>query len=149
MTELTIIQTAANARAIADHVLVVLPASRSTLAKRRWRGVAEDGREFGFDLATPLDHGAVFHLDEVHYYQLHQSEEDVIEVPVETLEQAARVAWLLGNLHFPVQVLVEAVRVADDPAVRQLVEREALPHHHLHCVFLPLAAEGHAHHHHE
>ncbi len=37
---------------------VRISADRLTLAKRRWRGIADDGREFGFDLAAPLADGA-------------------------------------------------------------------------------------------
>ena len=37
---------------------ISIPIDRYTLAKRRWRGVAEDGREFGFDLEAPLADGA-------------------------------------------------------------------------------------------
>ena len=31
-----------------------LTVERRVLAKRRWRGQAEDGTDFGFDLAIPL-----------------------------------------------------------------------------------------------
>ena len=34
---------------------------RLTLAKRRWRATASDGREFGFDLEEPLHDGEAFH----------------------------------------------------------------------------------------
>ena len=38
----------------ADQPQVRIPVERLTLAKRRWRGVADDGEEFGFDLEAPL-----------------------------------------------------------------------------------------------
>ena len=38
-----------NIRSVKE-AIVILTADRATLAKRRWRGVAQDGREFGFDL---------------------------------------------------------------------------------------------------
>ncbi|MBL4640618.1 MAG: hypothetical protein JKX86_02280, partial [Verrucomicrobiales bacterium] len=39
---------------------VELVADRFKLQKRRWRGEASDGADFGFELAEPLGHGAVF-----------------------------------------------------------------------------------------
>jgi urease accessory protein len=126
---------------------VRLLASRATLAKRRWRGVAEDGREFGFDLDEALAHGAHFFADDASHYVLEQTPEDVLEIPVTTMEQAARVAWSLGNLHFGVQVQPQAVRVTEDPAVLQLLARESIAFKRVSCVFLPLSAGAHHHHH--
>ncbi len=136
-----------------SHQHVRLPASRATLAKRRWRGVAEDGQEFGFDLEVALDHGSHFYEVDTKHYVLEQTPEEVLEVPVTTIEQAARVAWSLGNLHFGVQVLDGIVRVTEDPAVLQLLAREDIAYRRVKCVFLPLSAGGHhshdhGHHHH-
>jgi urease accessory protein len=129
---------------------VKLPADRATLAKRRWRGVAEDGREFGFDLDATLVHGTPFFAEEQTIYVIEQLPEPVIEIPVATTEEAARVAWNLGNLHFGVQVLPGAVRVPEDPAVIQFLAREGIKHARISAVFLPLsAASSHHHHHHE
>jgi urease accessory protein len=128
------------------HVHVPLWAARTTIAKRRWRGVAEDGREFGFDLEEALIHGAHFFAEELTYYVIEQTPEEVMEIPVATIEQAARVAWSLGNLHFGVQILPDAVRVAEDPAVLQFLDRERLTFKRVNCVFLPLSA-GAPHHH--
>jgi urease accessory protein len=130
---------------------VRLPASRATLAKRRWRGVAEDGKEFGFDLEEALTNGEQFFFDGTTGYVLEQTPEEVLEIPVATLEQAARVAWSLGNLHFGVQILPDAVRVAEDPAVRQFLAREGIAFERVNRVFLPLSASpqhAHPHSHH-
>jgi urease accessory protein len=149
MAELTIIQkTAHNAKLLGDHRLVLLPASRATLAKRRWRGVAEDGREFGFDLEEALGHGAHFYAEGARRYVLEQTPEEVLEISVATPEQAARVAWSLGNLHFSVQVLAGAVRVMEDTAVLQLLAREGIAFQRVNCVFLPMSAGAHHHHDH-
>ena len=74
---------------------------------------------------------------------------DVLDLPI--IEQAAQVAWNLGNLHFGVQVLAGAVRVTEDPAVLQLLSREGISFKRVSCVFLPLSAgahHDHSHHHH-
>jgi urease accessory protein len=129
---------------------VCLRADRAVLAKRRWRGVAEDGREFGFDLDEPLPPGATFFVEDSVQYVLEQAEEEVLEIPVATAEEAARVAWNLGNLHFGVQVVDGAIRVMEDPAVRQFLSREDIACRRVTCVFLPLSAASHHHaHHHE
>ena len=53
---------------------VSLKVERRVLAKRRWRGEAEDGTEFGFDLALPLKHGICFHRVENKNYLIFKKE---------------------------------------------------------------------------
>jgi urease accessory protein len=154
MSELTIIHDKPHPHEVyGHHVPVPLRVDRATLAKRRWRGVAEDGREFGFDLTEPMNHGAHFFAVSEIYYVIEQIPEEVLEIPITTLKQAARVAWSLGNLHFGVQVLAEAVRVTEDPAVLQLLSRDGTTFKRVRCIFEPLSAGGHhhedhSHHHH-
>jgi urease accessory protein len=126
-----------------------LAVDRLTLAKRRWRGVAEDGHEFGFDLAAPLRDGDVFFASDAGAYVLAQKYEPVLEVSVtaEALRdgaQAARMGWLIGNLHFQIEVTPEVIRVVDDPAVRQMFEREGITFTACKRVFHPI---GGGHHH--
>ena len=149
MAELTIIQNNPHPHGVdGHHHPVLVRVDRATLAKRRWRGVAEDGKEFGFDLAEPINHGAHFFAVGDNYYVIEQTSEEVLEIPVATVEQAARIAWGLGNLHFGVEVLPGAVRVTEDPAVLQFLSREGTVFKRVKCVFLPLSA-GAQHHHHD
>jgi urease accessory protein len=148
MPELTLIKTLPRQHEGSDCLTQIsLLVNRTTLAKRRWRGVAEDGREFGFDLDRPMDHGHYFFHENDTSYFLKQMPEEVLEIPVVTLEQAARVAWSLGNLHFGVQVLDGSVRVTEDPAVLQLLAREGIAFQRVTCIFLPLSAGAHHHDH--
>ena len=148
MSELTIIQNNPHSHSVhGEHSHVPLRVDRTTLAKRRWRGVAEDGREFGFDLEEPMNHGAHFFADGRDHYVIEQTPEDVLEIRLQTLEQAARLAWNLGNLHFGVQVLAEAVRVTEDPAVLQFLSREGVAFERVRCVFQPYSLADHHHHH--
>ena len=148
MSDLTLIQNNPFPHgAYGHHHHIPLTVDRATLAKRRWRGVAEDGKEFGFDLDEPINHGAHFFAVGENYYVIEQAPEEVLEIPVKTLEQAAHVAWSLGNLHFGVQVLADAVRVTDDPAVLQLLAREDIAFQRVQCVFLPLSTGAHHHDH--
>ena|SRR5436190_21787932 len=124
-----------------------IPVDRLTLAKRRWRGAAADERDFGFDLETPLSDGAAVFVTDAAVYVIAQKYEAVLEVPlVEQSATAARLGWMIGNLHFPLEVAEAVVRVADDPALRQLFDREHIPFVACKRVFHPLSG-GHHHHH--
>ncbi len=113
---------------------------RLTLAKRRWRGVAEDGREFGFDLDAPLADGAAVFQSETAVYVLAQKYEPVLEVALGAdSPTGARLGWIIGNLHFQIEVAGEVVRVVDDAAVRQLFHREHIAFTACMRVFHPLS----------
>jgi urease accessory protein len=127
---------------------IPLRADRHTLAKRRWRGKSSDGREFGFDLHEPLTHHACFHREGTTRYIIEQQPEPVLEVAIATPEDAARLGWQIGNLHLVVQVLPTALRVADDPAAAQMLERAGIAFQRHDAVFQPLGAAGGHHHHH-
>ena len=122
---------------------------RLTLAKRRWRGAAADGREFGFDLDAPLADGAHVFQSEDARYVIAQKYEPALEirnaeVGMRNGTEAARLGWVIGNLHFQIQITDEVVRVADDPALRQLFERERIAFVACKRVFHPLSG-GHRH----
>ena len=124
---------------------VALRVDRLTLAKRRWRGTADDGAEFGFDLAAPLADGAAFFASESAVYCIEQKHEPVLEIAlISKPAPVARLGWTIGNLHFPIQVTDEVIRVPDDPALRQLFEREKIPFSTAERVFVPFA-RSHSH----
>lgn len=123
---------------------VPLHVDRQTLVKRRWRGVADDGREFGFDLDEPLrDADRFFHVDGATYL-IAQTPEPVLEVPLSSSTGSARLGWLIGNLHFPLEISGERVRVADDPALRQMFMHEEIVFTAAMRVFHPMR-QGHVH----
>ncbi len=98
-----------------------LVADRFKLQKRRWRGEASDGTDFGFELAEPLGHGAFFFESETHCYRIRQMPESVLAICLAgDATEAAETGWQIGNLHMPVQVVGGEIRISDDPAVRQL-----------------------------
>ncbi len=132
-----------------DHRLpcFALPADRLILAKRRWRGAAADGTEFGFDLEHPLADGDVFFQTEAAVYRLAQQPETVLEVLVDSAEDAARTGWKIGNLHFPIAVSTRTILAPDDPAIRQMLEREHISYHSTQAIFRPLhGAHSHGNH---
>lgn len=129
---------------------VPLPVDRLTLAKRRWRGTAQDGTEFGFDLEYALADADIFHTTDTAAYTIAQLAEPVLEVSLaDDASTAARLGWLIGNLHFQLEIDGATIRVADDPALRQLFEREHIHFHECEAVFRPLGGgHSHGHHHH-
>ena len=94
---------------------VELVADRFKLQKRRWRGEASDGADFGFELAEPLGHGAVFFESATHRYHIRQTPESVLAIRLAgNATEAAETGWQIGNLHMPVQVAAGEIRVGDD-----------------------------------
>ncbi len=128
---------------------VLLRADRGTLAKRRWRATAEDGTEFGFDLEHPLENGDAFYAAENAVYFVEQNPEAVLEIALGSdAAGAARLGWLVGNLHFQIAIDGAVVLVVDDPAVRQLLEREHVEFAGSERIFVSLGgghSHGHAH----
>lgn len=127
-------------------IQVRVPAERRTLAKTRWRALAEDGTEFGFELREPLHDGAAVLVKAGQIYVIAQRPEALFRVAVADVAQAATVAWMIGNLHFPAQVDGGSILVEADEAIRQMLGREAIPFTDLTAVFRPLRAHS-AHHH--
>lgn len=129
---------------------IPLKVERRVLAKRRWRGRAEDGADFGFDLVAPLSHGDVFHCEEGRSYLIEQRPEPVLKVAYPDQREAAHRAWQVGNLHFPAQFAEGHLLVEDDLAVRQMLQRNEIPYEEAEEVFQPVvAASGHHHHDHD
>lgn len=121
--------------------VVGIAASRETLAKKRWRGTAADRVEFGFDLEHPLAHGDLVHHSESAVYRLEQLPEPVLEIRLDpSPSQAALLAWRIGNLHFPLEFEGTLLRMADDPALRRMFEREDVAFKATVAVFQPVAA---------
>ena len=124
---------------------VPLSLDRFTLAKRRWRGTAADGREFGFEGEHPLVDGDIVLAADAVAYVVAQMPEAALRVQLTTdPAAAARLGWLIGNLHFQLEIVEGAVRVADDPALRLLFEREHVEWQSEEAVFRPQGG-GHSH----
>jgi urease accessory protein len=123
---------------------IPLNAERRLFLKRRWRGVAADGTEFGFDLESRLAHGDLIYQTEAADYIIFQEPEQVYEIGFHTPAQAALIGWKIGNLHLPVQILETVIRVVHDPAVQQLSEREGWMLAESSVIFNPLRVSAHA-----
>jgi urease accessory protein len=129
-------------------IQVELHADRLTLQKSRWRGVAEDGTEFGFDLSEPLRHGDEFFATGEAVYVINQRPEPVLEVSSGlSPKQAALLAWSVGNLHQPLEIERGCMRMADEPVLRSLLAGLNVSFLIAESVFQPHSGPVKAHHH--
>lgn len=122
---------------------ITLAAERRQFFKRRWRGIAEDGTELGFDLECRLTDGCVVFQQNGNDYIVRQLPEKVYEIPLESAARAALVAWKVGNLHLPAQILDVSIRVLHDEAMGQLLEREGWEFSEPEVIFTPMKAMAH------
>jgi len=123
---------------------IALQVERRQFLKRRWRGNADDGTEFGFDLEDRLSDGCVIFRTDGFDYTVHQLPETVYRIPFESPSHAALIAWKTGNLHLPAQILEDAILVLHDPAMSQLVAREGWMFSEPVLVFNPMKAIAHS-----
>ncbi|RYD29426.1 MAG: urease accessory protein UreE [Verrucomicrobiaceae bacterium] len=123
---------------------VVLAAERRQFLKRRWRGLAGDGAEFGFDLETRLTDGCVIFQQDGKDYIVRQLPEKVYQLSLDSPDHAALVAWKVGNLHLPAQILPDAILVLHDEAMTHLLQREGWAFTEPEVLFTPMKAMAHA-----
>jgi urease accessory protein len=99
-------------------------ADRITLAKRIWRGNADDGIEFGFELLRPMKHGETIHQTDAARYVIRQELEPLLEMSLDLAPSAAAgIGWAIGNLHLELAAESSRLLTLDSPAMRQLLDR--------------------------
>lgn len=122
---------------------VVIAVERRVFLKRRWRAQAPDGSDFGFDLEHRLVDGCVVYQTEDVDYVVEQLPEIVYNIPFENPAHAAEVAWKVGNLHLPAEILEDRILVLHDEAMTQLLARENWQFSEPSVLFRPLKAMAH------
>lgn len=120
---------------------------RHKLARRRWRGTATDGTDFGFDVSDALAHGDYVYTAETTAYVIEQSPEDCFLIALKESKESAWIGWMIGNLHFKAAFSEEGVLVQDDLAVEQMLDREHIHYHRVERIFQPSKQGGHSHDH--
>ncbi len=117
---------------------IALRVERLIIAKRLWRGTAEDGTEFGFELNAPLKHGETFFQSTTTRYVVHQNAEPVVEISLDLAPSAAAgIGWAIGNLHLELSADPARLLAPDEPAVRQLLDRLKVPFKPTTAIFRP------------
>ncbi len=122
---------------------IELAVERRKFLKRRWRGTAPDGTDFGFDLESRLTDGCVIFQSGETDYIVRQLPEKVYEVPFSNPAEGALVGWKVGNLHLPAQVMEGSLRILHDDAMKQLLDREGWPFTEPEVLFTPMKAIAH------
>lgn len=117
---------------------ISLRTQRQTLAKRLWRGRAEDEEEFGFQLEAPLRDGETFWQTVSARYVVRQEPEAVVEISLEIAPSAAAgIGWAIGNLHLELSAEAHRLLAPDEPAIRQLLDRLKVPYAPTIAIFRP------------
>jgi urease accessory protein UreE len=80
------------------------------------------------------------------YLEIEGKAEPVLAVTPKDRDQAIRVAFDVGNRHFPLSISGDELLVPDDTAMEQLLTRLGVPWKRSAAVFAPLGG-GHAHEH--
>lgn len=99
-----------------------------TWEQRRWmrgRFVTEGGREIGVALptGTQVEPGQTLWIGADWYLLMEATKEPLLAIRARDREQAIRIAFEVGNLHFPLALETDRLLVPDDSAMIQLFGR--------------------------
>jgi len=114
-----------------------------TWEQRRWmrgRFTTAQGRKIGIALPTgtiPAP-GTVLYVGEDWYLKLEAAPEDVLEIYFEDPAEAVKIAFEVGNLHFPLALVEGKILVPDDKTMVRLMERLGVRYERRQTVFHPI-----------
>ena len=122
-----------------------------TWEERRWtrkRMTTTGGREVALALPTGslLHPGDIVAVEADWYLEVEGRPEPVLAVRPKDRNEAIRIAFDVGNRHFPVAIAGDDLLVPDDTAMSQLLTRLGVAWKRSAAVFAPLGA-GHSHEH--
>ena len=120
-----------------------------TWEQRRWmrgRFTTEHGREIGVALPTgvQIEPGQIMCIGPDWYLTMEAASEPLLVIHARDRQEAIRVAFEVGNLHFPLAVAGEKLLVPDDAAMTQLLGRIGVRSEKCRAAFQPMA-KGTAH----
>jgi urease accessory protein len=120
-----------------------------TSEERRWcrrRATTAGGREIALALptGTTLDPGAIIAIGPGWYLEVEAAPESVLAMRPHDRDEAIRVAFEVGNHHFPLALDGDELLVPDDTAMEQLLTRLGVAWTRRLAVFKPIA-RGHSH----
>jgi urease accessory protein UreE len=99
-----------------------------TWEQRRWmrgRFITDGGREIGVALPTGMqvEPGQIMWVGPDWYLTMGAAREALLAIHAADRQEAIRIAFEIGNLHFPLAVAGESLLVPDDSAMTQLLGR--------------------------
>jgi urease accessory protein len=123
----------------------------ATWEERRWlRGKYKtaSGRDFALALptGTVLAPGAILFVADNWYLQVEGAPEPVLAVTPSGYHDAVRLAFEVGNRHFPLAISGQRLLVPDDTAMVQLLDRLGVPWQRCREIFSPIG-KAHSHDH--
>jgi len=103
-----------------------------TSEQRRWtrgRFVTFVGRDVAFALptGTQLEPGQTIWIESDWYLTIEAAPEPLLEIRARDQREAIRIAFDVGNRHFPLAYDADRLLVPDDPAMIQLLDRIGAP----------------------
>jgi len=114
-----------------------------TWDQRRWmrgRFTTERGRKIGIALptGTSLAHGTILHVAGDWYLKIEAAIEPLLEIVPADYEEAVRIAFEVGNRHFPLALREKSILVPEDKAMIRLLERLGAPWQRRQTIFDPI-----------
>ena len=91
--------------------------------RRRIRLTTDNGSELLLDLpkAVAMAHGDGLRLEDGRWLGVKAAPETLVEVRCADASQLARIAWHIGNRHFPAQIVVGAIRIRPDHVMEAMI----------------------------
>jgi urease accessory protein len=114
-----------------------------TWEQRRWlrgRFTTAQGRKIGIALptGTTLAHGAILHVAADWYLKIEAAIEPVLEIFPSDYNEAMKIAFEVGNRHFPLALAESKILVPDDKVMVRLMERLGAPWERRQAIFDPI-----------
>ena len=122
-----------------------------TWEQRRWvrgRFTTDKGRKIGLALptGTTLAPDTILWIEPEWYLRVEAAAEAVLEILPSDYEEAVKIAFEVGNRHFPLAIQGNKFLVPDDKAMVRLMDRLGAPWKKRQAVFHPIATmQGHQH----
>jgi urease accessory protein UreE len=119
--------------------------------QRRWvrgRFTTERGRKIGIALptGTTLVPGTILYVGADWYLKIEAAIEPVLEIYPSDYNEAVKIAFEVGNLHFPLALEESKILVPDDKVMVRLMERLGAPWERRQAIFDPIGnAQLHQH----
>ena len=112
--------------------------------ERRWargRFTTAKGRKIGIALptGTVLEPGAILFVGENWYLKIEAAIEPVLEIIPASYDEAVKIAFEVGNRHFPMALEESRILVPDDKVMVHLVERLGVRWERRQAIFNPIA----------
>jgi urease accessory protein len=114
-----------------------------TWEQRRWmrgRFTTAKGRKIGIALptGTTLAHGAILYVGADWYLKIEAAIEPVLEIFPSGYNEAVKIAFEVGNRHFPLALEESKILVPDDKVMVRLMDRLGAPWERRQAIFDPI-----------